>query len=137
MTSRSDLVSQEFFRDPAAVVERLRACGPVVEIKLPIVGKVWATTTYELAARVLKDSETFTMRNGGTVAGVRWWMPGIVRTLAESMLSVDEPDHTRLREIVDEAFRRRAILELGPRILHSAGVLSGRLLAGRRPSGRC
>src|SRR5262245_52412153 len=73
MTSRSDLVGQEFFRNPAATVERLRACGPVVEIRLPIVGKVWATTTYELAARVLKDSETFTMRSDGTIAGVRWW----------------------------------------------------------------
>ena len=85
MTSRTDLVSQEFFRDPAAVVERLRACGPVVEIKLPIVGKVWATTTYELAARVLKDSDTFTLRNDGALAGLRWWMPGVVRTLADNM----------------------------------------------------
>jgi hypothetical protein len=133
MTSRSDLVSQEFFRNPAAVVERLRACGPVVEIRLPIVGKVWATTTYELAARVLKDSETFTMRNGGTIAGVRWWMPGIVRTLAESMLSMDEPDHTRLRGIVDEAFRRRAILELEPRILAIADELAGKLFADGSP----
>ncbi len=33
------------------------------------------------------------------------------------MLWVDEPDHTRLRGIVDEAFRRRAILEMEPRIL--------------------
>ena len=117
MTSRTDLVSQEFFRDPAAVVERLRACGPVVEIKLPIVGKVWATTTYELAARVLKDSDTFTLRNEGAVAGLRWWMPGVVRTLADNMLTMDEPGHTRLRGIVDEAFRRRAIRGLEPRIL--------------------
>jgi cytochrome P450 len=134
MTSRTDLISQDFFRNPAVAIERLRACGPVVEIKLPIVGKVWATTTYETAARVLKDSETFTMRNGGVVAGVRWWMPGVVRTLAESMLSMDEPDHTRLRGIVDEAFRRRAILELEPRILAIADELAGELFADGSPA---
>ncbi|MGH6865617.1 MAG: hypothetical protein ACREDO_05480 [Methyloceanibacter sp.] len=44
-----------------AEVERLRAHGPVVEIKFPIIGKVWATTTYEAAGRVLKDSGTFTL----------------------------------------------------------------------------
>ena len=134
MASRTHLTSQEFFRNPAAVVEQLRACGPVVEIKLPIVGKVWATTTYELAARVLKDNETFTMRNGGAVAGVRWWMPGVVRALAESMLSMDEPDHTRLRGIVDEAFRQRAILELEPRILAIADELAGELFADGSPA---
>jgi cytochrome P450 len=134
MTSRTDLTSQDFFRNPAAAAERLRACGPVVEIKLPIVGKVWATTTYESAARVLKDSETFTMRSDGTIAGVRWWMPGVVRTLADSMLSMDEPDHTRLRGIVDEAFRRRAILELEPRILAIADELAGELFADGSPA---
>ena len=31
----------------------------------------------------------------------------MVRTLAHNMLTMDEPDHARLRGIVDEAFRRR------------------------------
>jgi cytochrome P450 PksS len=134
MTSRTDLVCQEFFRDPAAVVERLRACGPVVEIKLPIVGKVWATTTYELAARVLKDGDTFTLRNDGAVAGLRWWMPGVVRTLADNMLTMDEPDHTRLRGIVDEAFRRRAILDMQPHIRALADGLAEELFADGSPA---
>jgi cytochrome P450 len=66
---------------------------------------------------VLKDTETFTMRReDGNVAGYQWWMPGIVRTLSNSMLSIDEPDHKRLRDIVDEAFRRRAVLDMEPHI---------------------
>jgi len=36
--------------------------GPVVEVRFAIVGKVWITTTHELTSRVLKDSETFTLR---------------------------------------------------------------------------
>jgi cytochrome P450 len=134
MASSVDLTSQDFFRDPAAVIERLRARGAVVEAKLPIVGKLWMTTTYEAAARVLKDSETFTLRNEGGVAGLRWWMPGVVRAVADNMLTMDEPDHTRLRGIVDEAFRRRAILDLEPRILAIADELAGALFADGSPA---
>ena len=48
---------------------------------------MWTTTTQALADQVLKDTETFTIRkDDGTVAGLRWWMPGIVRTLANSVL---------------------------------------------------
>jgi cytochrome P450 len=106
--TRPDFASQGYFRDPAAGIARLRASGPVIEVKFPIVGKVWITTTHELAGRVLKDSATFTLRKeSGALAGLRWWMPGVIRAIADNMLTMDEPDHTRLRGIVDEAFRRR------------------------------
>lgn len=129
-----DITSQEYFRDPAAVIARLRGMGPLVEIRFPIVGKVWITTTHEITAQVLKDSQTFTLRRGGTVAGVRWWMPGIVRTLANNMLTMDEPDHTRLRQIVDEAFRRRAVLDLEPRIRAIADGLANELFSEGTPA---
>ena len=123
---RVDFSSQDYFRNPAAEMERLRSAGPVVELRFPIIGKVWTTTTQDLADRVLKDSETFTIRTGvGGVAGLRWWMPRIVRTLANHMLSKDDPDHKRLRDIVDEAFRRRAVLEMEPHILALADDLAG------------
>jgi cytochrome P450 len=122
-----DFTSQEFLRDPAAGAARLREAGPVVETRFPIIGNVWITTTQDAAGRVLKDSANFTLRKGGKVAGMRWWMPGTFRALANNMLTSDEPDHTRLRGIVDEAFRRRAILEMEPRILAIAGELAGQL----------
>src|SRR4029078_4185930 len=116
MTAEVDFTSQAFFRDPAAGIERLRALGPVVETRFPIVGKVWITTTYDSTARVLKDGETFTLRkDGGGVAGLRWWMPAFVGALANSMLTMDEPDHTRLRQIVDEALRPPAVSHLDAR----------------------
>ena len=124
---RFAFTSQDYLRDPASTLARLRAAGPVVEVRFPIVGRTWITTDSEMASRVLKDSETFTMRRNGSVAGLRWWMPGWVRTLAVSMLSMDEPDHTRLRGIVDEAFRRRAILDMEPRILAIADALAAEL----------
>ena len=122
-------------RDPAAGLARLRAAGALVDVRFPIVGKVWITTTQEMASRVLKDSATFTLRQeGGAVAGLRWWMPGMIRTLADNMLTMDEPDHTRLRSIVDEAFRRRAILDMEPHILKLADDLAARLFADGSPA---
>ena len=61
-------------------------------------------------------------------------MPGIVRTLANSMLSMDEPDHKRLRDIVDEAFRRRAVLDMEPHILALADELADELFAEGSPA---
>jgi cytochrome P450 PksS len=132
---RADISSQEFFRDPTAATAALRAAGPVVEVSFPILGKVWATTTQELADRVLKDSATFTVRrDDGEIVGVRWWMPRVIRLLSEHMLSMDEPAHRRLRDIVDEAFRRRAILDMEPRIAALADELAGRLFADGSPA---
>jgi len=134
MIPRIDFTSQAYLSDPAASIERLRTSGPVVKVKVPIIGKVWITTTYELAGRVLKDGETFTSRrDGGGIAGLGW-IPGIVRTLADNMLTMDEPGHSRLRGIVEEAFRRRAVLDMEPRIMQIAGELAGELFADGSPA---
>jgi cytochrome P450 len=135
MTLQADFASQDYFRNPAAAIEKLRTAGSVVEVRFPIIGKVWATTTQALADQVLKDADTFTIRkDDGTVAGLRWWMPGIVRTLANSMLSMDEPDHKRLRDIVDEAFRRRAVLDMEPHIRAIGDELADELFAEGSPA---
>ena len=132
---RVDLSSQAYFRDPAAGIARLRAAGGIVQVRFPIVGNVWTTTTQALADRVLKDDATFTLRrDDGRVAGLKWWMPGILRTLANNMLTADEPDHRRLRDIVDEVFRRRAVLDMEPRILAIADGLAEALFAAGSPA---
>jgi cytochrome P450 PksS len=88
------------------------------------------TTTQEMASRVLKDNRVFTLRKeDGTV-----WMPGIFPASTKTMLSVDEPDHTRLRGIVEEAFRRRAVLGMAPRIRAIADDLAGDLFSQGSPA---
>src|ERR1700682_409940 len=135
MTLHADFASQDYFRDPGAAIGKLRTLGPVVQVRFPIVGKVWTTTTRALADQVLKDTETFTIRKeDGGVAGCEWWMPGIVRTFANSMLSMDEPDHKRLRDIVDEAFRRRAVLDMEPHIQATGDQLADELFAEGSPA---
>ena len=72
MTLHSDFTSQNYYRNPAAAIEKLRQLGPVVEVRFPIIGTVWTTTTQALADQVLKDTATFTIRrDDGTVAGTR------------------------------------------------------------------
>jgi cytochrome P450 PksS len=134
MTISMDFTSQEFFRDPPPAIAKLRAAGAVVDAKLPIIGRTWITTTQEMAGRVLKDSESFTLRKDGNVAGMRWWMPRVIRVLSNNMLTTDEPDHTRLHGIVDEAFRRRAVIEMRPHIMALAEQLAGELFADGSPA---
>src|SRR6267154_3151075 len=135
MTMQADFASQDYFRHPAAAIENLRSMGPVVEVRFHVIGTVWATTTQALADQVLKDTSTFTMRReDGNVAGLQWWMPPIVRTLSNSMLSMDEPDHKRLRDIVDEAFRRRAVLDMEPHIRAIGDELADELFAEGSPA---
>src|SRR5215475_11469813 len=135
MTDHADFSSQAYFRNPAAAIARLRARGLVVEVHFPIIGRVWTTTTQALADQVLKDDRTFTIRTAdGKVTGLRWWMPRIVRTMANSMLSMDDPDHRRLRDVVDEAFRRRAVLEMEPRIQVLGNELADELFADGSPA---
>jgi cytochrome P450 len=132
---RADFASQAYFHNPIAEIAKLRSAGLVVEVQFPMIGKVWTTTTQELADQVLKDSETFGIRSSaGGVAGMQWWMPHIVRTLANHMLAMDDPDHRRLRDIVDEAFRRRAVLDMEPHILALADELAGELFAAGSPA---
>jgi cytochrome P450 len=130
-----DFRSQEYLQDPARALDKLRAAGPVVQVQFPIIGKTWITTTHDMASRVLKDDKTFAMRSEkNAVAGFRFWMPGFLRALADNMLTMDEPDHTRLRSIVDEAFRRRAILDMEPHILEIADGLASELFANGSPA---
>jgi cytochrome P450 len=48
--------------------------------------------------------------------------------------AVDRRDHARLRGIVDEVFRRRAVFEMEPRILAIAGELADELFAEGSPA---
>jgi cytochrome P450 PksS len=64
---------------------------------------------------------------------MQWWMPKVIRTLANSMLSMDDPGHKRLRDIVDEAFRRRAVVGMEPHIQAMGDKLADELFAEGSP----
>jgi cytochrome P450 len=117
-----DLSSQSFMRNPFPALARMRQAGPVVQIRLPIMGKTWVATTHDAVSEVLKDDGTFVhdARNAGkrNLVAIRWWawLPRSVRVLAEHMNSQDGAGHRRLRKLVDQAFNRHSVEEMRPRI---------------------
>lgn len=102
--------------DPFAFFAGLREAGPVIPVKLPFVGKVWITTTHEATSAMVKDNVLFVQeaRHAGKtgVAGLAWWMPASLKLITNNMLLKDEPDHRRLRKLVDQAFQRRRVRDM-------------------------
>jgi len=115
-----DIESASFKRDPLATFAEMRTAGPVVPVKLPFIGRGWVTTTYASTIAMVKDNELFVQegRHAGKsgVAGMQWWMPNSIRLFANNMLLKDEPDHRRLRKLVDKAFQRRDVQAMRGRI---------------------
>jgi cytochrome P450 len=125
-----DLVSQAFARDPFPTYASWHAVGAVFRTRLPLLGKTWVATTYQAASEILKDDETFVVeakKVGKTLfSGVLRLMPRTLRVVSEDMLHHDNPDHRRLRRLVEQAFSRHTVENLRGRI----GVLCDGLLDG-------
>ncbi len=128
---RFDIVSAGFHADPFPTLEHMRAEGPVVRLKLPIVGRVSLAVTYDACATLLKDHATFARdpANAGikTQARIFRFLPRTLSLLALNMLGHDDPEHRRLRGLVDQAFQRRTIAALRPMIVRVADDLLDRL----------
>jgi cytochrome P450 len=125
-----DFASQCFATDPFPTYATLRESGPVFQTRLPLLGKTWVAMTYQAASEVLKDDETFVMeakKAGKTLfSGILQLLPRILRMFSDNMLAHDNPDHRRLRRLVEQAFSRHSVENLRGRI----GVICDGLLDG-------
>ena len=131
MRDRIDIAGERFKADPFPTFALMRNAGPLPLIRVPFLGEVRTTTTYAATETVVKRTDLFVIEGrhagrGGGAAGLRWWMPPIVRRLADNMLGRDDPEHRRLRRIVDGAFRRRAVEDMAPAITACAERLLDR-----------
>jgi cytochrome P450 len=134
-TAPENLFTPEFFQDPQSFQAALRADAPAREVVTPNGFRVWVITRYEEAKAVLADPTV--QKN---IAGMRVAMEknkthdGEAREFAPDlsahMLSMDPPDHTRLRRLVTKAFTARRIEQMRPRIEQITAELLGRLSAG-------
>lgn len=98
----------------------MRAEAPVVKVHLPLLGKVWVTTTDDAIRKMLKANDLF-VRNpkpvtGKTLQQALPYLPKFMSPIIDNMISVDAPDHTRRRKLVDQAFARRNIAEMVPEL---------------------
>ncbi len=111
-----EINSPAYKRNPYPTLAQMIEQGPIVKIKYPLIGSFLAVTSYEGVSEMLRDRETFVRdpRTAGLKKGanVPWWIPRSMRAIAESMIIRDEPDHRRLRSLVEQAFVRRSIEQL-------------------------
>lgn len=121
-----DLQSASFMRDPFPVLAAMRESDPVIQIKIPLMGKVWFATTHAAVTDMLKGADLFAS-DGRNVPGgfstLPKWMPKNLKLLAENMLLLDDPDHRRLRKLVDAPFLARSIDAYRPQIARLADDL--------------
>jgi cytochrome P450 len=94
--------------------------GPTVQpAKIPIIGRVAMTISYSASHDLLKDTEHFAVdaRNAGKSSAFGMpFLPKSLQTLASNVLTLDDPDHRRLRRLVDGPFRRLSVDALRPAI---------------------
>jgi cytochrome P450 len=106
--------------DPHPLLARLRASEPVAW--LPALGG-WLVTRRELALRVMRDAETF------TVDDPRF---STAQVVGPSMLSLDGAEHRRHRDPFADPFRRAAVRE---RLTTAVAVEADRLIDALAPAG--
>lgn len=115
----SDLLTQETLRNPSLFYAHLRAQGPLAYVDdFHGKGKAWIVTNYDDALAILKDPR-FTkdwrkVLPAGDEQIASPDSPFLI--LMQNMITVDPPDHTRLRGLVSKAFTPRMIEQLRPRI---------------------
>lgn len=135
------LFSGESGEDPFPLFAQMRAMGSVISIPFPMGGtdrQAWMVTRMEEAMQVLKDHARFTV-DPSTIDGhsnIRQSLAGNADPSApptfftgNSMLSVDEPDHRRLRGLVSKVFTPRYMESLRPRVQEIADELLDRVQA--------
>ena len=105
--------------DPVAAYARIRAMGPVLR-STSMFGESFAITRYSDVASVLRDpravSDRRSLGDGSKGPMERWWMPGTVKLLLNSMVMKDPPDHRRLRNLVSKAFTPAMVAGLTARV---------------------
>jgi cytochrome P450 len=120
----SELADPATLPDPYPVLARLREASPVAEFDgaLVVVGR------HADCASVLRHPNASSQRGTSLLA------PADRRRARErpSFLSLDPPDHTRLRRLVSKAFTARRIAGLEPRIR----AITGELLTAAATAGQ-
>jgi len=121
---------------PFAVLAQLRAQGAVIPLPFPLgEQRVWAITRMKEVVQMLKDHAHFTVdpssigvahlfgRNTASASDAPTFFT------SKTMLTVDEPDHRRLRLLVSKAFTPKYIEGLRPRVQEIADTLLDRVQA--------
>lgn len=123
------MINNGFLNNPYPTYQALRQAGPL-HWNEEFCGGAWLVTEYTDVASVLRDPRFSVRRAGGwantsgpeALAELREFK----RIFSRSLLFVDPPQHTRLRQVMNVGFKPAALQALAPRIQ----TLVDRLLDG-------
>jgi len=114
-----NLGGREHNANPYPFYARLRRESPVHKVILPGRQTAWLVTRYDDVLGVLKDDRFAKNRLNALAPGTAVrspWVPAFAEPLTRNMLDVDEPDHTRLRALVNRVFTPRRVEQIRDRI---------------------
>jgi cytochrome P450 len=122
-TILTGLYSEQGRQDPYPYYAALHELGPVAAV--PDRGEHRSVTAvavgYDAVARVLRDPEFYKQAPPG------WPEQEVLRTLQTSMMFVNPPDHTRMRQVFAKTFTPRRIGALEPVVARVVDTLLDRM----------
>jgi cytochrome P450 len=124
-SDQGSFFTADFLANPYPLFAQLREMAPIINISSSPGHQVWMVTRFNEAVQVLKDNR-FSVefaRNRTEYFEYADRAGGGGFILNRSMISVDEPDHSRLRKLVSKGFTPRYIEGLRPRIQDLANEL--------------
>lgn len=111
-----DLNSKEFANNKYAYYKWLREEAPVYKGKVSVID-AYLLSRYDDCVKFLKDPRFVRNRTTATGGGrFPFPLPKSVSLMANSMITEDEPDHRRLRDLVHQAFTRQTLAKMAGRI---------------------
>ncbi len=115
----TNIASPEHKANPFPFYARLRREEPVFRVTLPDKRTAWLITRYDDVVQTLRDgrfAKDMTSVMSQEQLSKQPWIPGFLKPLTRNMLDLDEPDHGRLRALVNKAFTPRRIDQMRDRI---------------------
>jgi len=111
-----NLTGKFYLNNRWACYKYMREHLPVHKVKMVGIG-IYATARYEDCLTVLKD-ERFARNRTKVTGGSRFPvpLPANLRLVGESMIVEDDPEHRRLRQLVQKAFSPKALKDVEERV---------------------
>ncbi len=128
----TDLASDVMFNDPFPRYAHLRHTAPVskVQSKQLVGSGGYMLTRYDDVLTLLNDARFSSDSMGQGDSWIMNHLPKMLRLLADSMVYKDDPDHARLRRLVNKAFTPRMVQGMADDMQHIIDQLIARVDQG-------
>ena len=104
-----DPYSDDYFNMPFETYRRMRDEAPLYYSEKY---DFWALTRYDDVSAAIRDHETFSSARGVTLDMVKAAASGEAGIMGKIIISLDPPEHERMRKLVNRVFTPRAVIAL-------------------------